>query len=151
MGNVDVERHEARAFRIYPGKINRSWFFLGNNASKETYKFDPHGSSYDWEIGLYSTTAFHNLNTMEQMELCGFSQGLKMETYPGELIKPGEWNELHGNQWGGSAIVAVEICPPKDASEGSLGIHVSRQSDNRTAVVEFDFSETALGPGCYTV
>ena len=75
---------------------------------------------------------------------------LEMKTYPGELIEPGQWACL-----GVAPIDAVEICPPADATKGTLGIQVRMKSPGsekvRKAVVEFDFSESAVGPGCYTV
>ena len=41
MNGVDVERHEARAFRIYPEKVNRSWFlvFLPRNLGYTRHNF----------------------------------------------------------------------------------------------------------------
>lgn len=145
IGNVDVERHMARAFRIYPGKANRSLFFLGGT-NGETFKFDLSESGHDWSTGLYYTMPFHKLNHADQSRLVKFTQSFEMKTFPGEWIEPGEWNQLEADP-----IIGVEICPPEDATEGGLDIEVCRKSDNRTAVVEFDFSETALSSGCYVV
>ena len=78
-----------------------------------------------------------------------FCQGLEMETYPGELIEPGKWARL-----GMCPTIAVEICPPPDATSSTLAIQVLQRSpcgeEVRKAVVEFDFSESAVGPGCHT-
>lgn len=149
MNDVDVERHEARAFRIYPERVNRSWFFLGGG-NRDVTSFELWVSSKGWSTRLYYTKPSYNLSLAEHAEVIGFAQGLEMKTYPGELINLGEWTHL-----GSLAIVAVEICPPEDATKGTLGIQVCQRSVDcekvRKAVVEFDFSESAVGPGCYTV
>ena len=149
MNGVDVERHEARAFRIYPEKVNRSWFFLGGGASHST-SFDIWASSEGWSTKLYNTRPSWDWSFSERESLVGFAGGLEMKTYPGELIEPGDWVRM-----GRGAMVAVEICPPADATKGNLGIQVLQKSPGsekvRKAVVEFDFSESAVGPGCYTV
>ena len=134
MGGVDVERHQARAFRIYPGRSNRSVFFVGDRAG-ESYSFQMSGTGAEWPTELFRLGhSPYNINY--------FASGFEFQ---GEGIQTGEW--LPVNPFG---KIGVEIRPPTDATEGGLGIEVCRQSDNRKAVVEFDFSETAAGPGCYT-
>jgi len=149
MGGIDVERHEARAFRIYPGKINRSWFFLGGHP-RCSMSFEILGAGEGWSTKLYETNASSSMSLRERGELLRFCQGLEMETYPGELIEPGKWARL-----GLSPTIAVEICPPEDATSSTLAIQVLQRSPCggkvRKAVVEFDFSESAVGPGCHTV
>ena len=138
MNGVDVERHQARAFRIYPGKINRSLFFLGGGAQYAT-SFEILSPGEDWPTRLY----------IGKQLLIQFIAGLERESSPGKIIEPGEWIRL-----GFRSTVAVEICPPADATSGALGIQVLQKSPNsekvRKAVVEFDFSESAVGPGCHT-
>ena len=147
MDGIDVERHEARAFRIYPEKVNRSWFFLGGD-QRDFTSLEIRAPDEGWSTRLYNTKPRWSLMDIE--ELRGFTTGLEMETYPGELIEPGEWARL-----GMAPIVAVEICPPEDATSGTLEIQVLQKSpcseEVRKAVVEFDFSESAVGPGCHTV
>ena len=79
-----------------------------------------------------------------------FREGLELASYPGELIEPGKWARL-----GMCPTIAVEICPPPDATSSALAIQVLQRSpcgeEVRKAVVEFDFSESAVGPGCHTV
>ena len=149
MGGIDVERHEARAFRIYPGKINRSWFFLGGHPRCST-SFEILGAAEGWSTRLYDSHHFSSLSPREFREQVKWSEGLEMETYPGELIEPGKWARQ-----GLNPMIAVEICPPEDATSGALAIQVLQQSPCggkvREAVVEFDFSESAVGPGCHTV
>ena len=147
MDGIDVERHEARAFRIYPEKVNRSWFFLGGDPGDAT-SLEIWESSEGWSTRLYNTKP--RWSPRDREDLVGFAAGLEMETYPGELIEPGEWVRL-----GMAPMVAVEICPPRDATKGTLAIQVLQKSpcseEVRKAVVEFDFSKSAVGPGCHTV
>jgi len=149
MGDIDVERHEARAFRIYPGKINRSWFFLGGPPRCST-SFEILGAGEGWSTRLYETKPDSSWSFRDHADLRRFCQGLEMETYPGEMIEPGKWARL-----GVCPMIAVEICPPPDATSSALAIQVLQRSpcgeEVRKAVVEFDFSESAVGPGCHTV
>jgi len=149
MGGIDVERHEARAFRIYPGKINRSWFFLGGDPRCST-SFEILGAGEGWSTRLYETKPNSSWSFRDHADLFRFGQGLEMETYPGELIEPGKWARL-----GMHPMIAVEICPPADATSSTLAIQVLQRfpcgEKVRKAVVEFDFSESAVGPGCHTV
>ena len=152
MNGVDVERHEARAFRIYPEKVNRSWFFLGGEP-EDVASFEVWASGEGWSTRLYNTNprkASLVRSFRDRQDMVAFATELEMKTYPGELIEPGQWACL-----GVAPIVAVEICPPADATKGTLGIQVRMKSPGsekvRKAVVEFDFSESAVGPGCYTV
>ena len=149
MGGIDVERHEARAFRIYPGKINRSWFFLGGHRRCST-SFEILGAGEGWSTRLYDTPDYFSLSLRGRKELERFRQGLELASYPGELIEPGKWARL-----GMDPTIAVEICPPPDATSSTLEIQVLQRSpcgeEVRKAVVEFDFSESAVGPGCHTV
>ena len=149
MGGIDVERHEARAFRICPGKINRSWFFLGGQPGCST-SFEVLGAGEGWSTRLYETKPDSSWSFRDHADLLRFTQGLEMETYPGELIEPGKWARL-----GMRPMIAVEICPPADATSSTLAIQVLQRSPCgekvRKAVVEFDFSESAVGPGCHTV
>ena len=135
IGNVDVERHAARAFRIYPGLSNRSVFFLGDKVG-ESYSFQMSGDGAEWPTKLIR---------IENMGLgfINFSAGLDCS---GKQILPNDWKRVDP-----IGLIGVDIRPPEYVKEGGLGIHVCRKSDNRKAVVEFDFCKTALGPGCYTV
>jgi len=137
IGNVDVERHVARAFRIYPGRANRGVFFLGDKAG-ESYSFGMKGSGEAWPTKLIRIGCSQNY--------LGFGQFAGGLDCPGKQIQPGDWLRLDP-----VGLIGVEICPPEDATEGGLDIEVCRKSDNRKAVVEFDFSETALGSGCHVV
>ncbi|MFP6737754.1 MAG: hypothetical protein VCD34_03330 [Planctomycetota bacterium] len=148
MNGVDVERHEARAFRIYPEKINRSWFFLGGSI-RDTTSFEIRAPGEGWSVKLYNKSTFPN-GRSDGFIWPIFISGLESEHYSGELIKPGEWGSL-----GFRPRVVVEICPPRDATKGTLAIQVLQKSpcseEVRKAVVEFDFSKSAVGPGCHTV
>ena len=134
IGEKDVERHMAQAFRIYPGAANRCVFFLGDKAD-DSYGFELKGPGAGWVT---------NLSRLEGPWGCGYFAG--GNECPGKQIQPGDWL---GVEPGGQ--IGVEISPPGDATEGGLSIEVCRKSDKRGAVVEFDFSESAAGTGCYTV
>jgi hypothetical protein len=135
IGNVDVERHAARAFRIYPGLSNRSVFFLGDKIG-ESYSFQMSDEGTEWPTKLIRI----------ENRCWGFMNFAQGEDSQGEQIQPNDWKRVDP-----IGLIGVDIRPPEYVKEGGLGIEVCRKSDGRTAVVEFDFSETALGSGCYTV
>lgn len=134
IGDVDVERHMAQALRIYPGFANRCVFFLGDKAG-ESYSFELKGSGAEWVT---------KLSRLERP--WGFRSFAGGYECPGKQIQSGDY--LRVEPYG---QIGVEISPPEDATEGGLSIEVCRKSDKRGAVVEFDFSESAAGTGCYTV
>ena len=134
IGDADVERHMAQALRIYPGFANRCVFFLGDKTG-ESYSFELKGPGAEWVT---------KLSRLE--EPWGFRCFSGGYAGPWQQIQPGDWLGVEPN-----GQIGVEISPPEDATEGGLSIEVCRKSDKRGAVVEFDFSESAAGTGCYTV
>jgi len=127
MRNKAVERHMAKALRVYPGKTNAAMFFVGdrNNA----YRFELKGEAQEWEAELLNMTSRPNL---------------KGKGAPSAPL--GEWLELPGR----SAFYLV-MRPPLAAERGAVSVQVTRQSDGAEAVVEFTLDCTALGTGCYTI
>lgn len=141
IGNVDVERHMARAFRIYPDCLNRCMFFVGDKPAGESYCLHASGSGVEWPMQFSMMSDRHRMRTFQR-----FASGWEMSPDSMKPIQPGAWFPADPY-----SCVGVEISPPEDATEGSLSIEVCRRSDDRRAVVEFDFSAAAAGPGCYTV
>jgi len=134
IGDKDVERHMAQALRIYPGVANRCVFFLGDKAG-ESYSFELKGPGAEWVT---------KLSMLERP--WGFRYFAGGYEGPWKQIQPGDWLGVEPR-----GQIGIEISPPGDATEGGLSIEVCRKSDKRGAVVEFDFSESAAGTGCYTV
>jgi hypothetical protein len=132
-GNIDIlmrgkaaERHLARALRVYPGKTNAAMFFVGDR--NDGYKFELSGDVEDWKAELLDMT--HN-------------PSLKPGNAP--VSPTGEFREFKRGTF------YLLMRPPQDAERGSVNIHVTRQSDNKEAVVEFSLDSRAAGAGCYTV
>src|SRR5262245_54044276 len=47
IGGKAVERHLARALRVYTGKVNMAMFFVGSR--RDAYRFDLRGSAVKWD------------------------------------------------------------------------------------------------------
>jgi hypothetical protein len=127
MRNKPVERHLARALRIYPGKTNAAMFFVGDR--KDGYRFDLTGLASEWQAELLDMT---RRPTLYPQGAAGVIQG--------------QWLELHGR-----SVFYLLLRPPRGAERGEVQVHVTRQSDGMEAVVEFSLDSRAAGAGCYTV
>ena len=57
-----VERHMARALRVYPGKTNAAMFFVGDR--KDGYKFELSGDVEDWQAELVDMTRSASLKLL---------------------------------------------------------------------------------------
>jgi hypothetical protein len=132
-GNIDIlmrgkeaERHLAQALRVYPGKTNAALFFVGDR--KDGYKFELSGDAEEWRAELVDMTGSRSLR-------------------PGRApaIPDGEFREFRRGTF------YLLLRPPKGAERGIVGVHVTRQSDGKEAVVEFSLDSRAKGAGCYTV
>ncbi len=125
-----VERHMARALRIYPGRTNMAYFIVGEGGRRDAYAFDLVGLGPDWKAGLYDAT---NQNTL--------------------VISPSDApiREARYVESQGGLVVVLATCPPADCHTGNLEVHVTRRSCGKTAIVEFNLDATAQGPGCYFV
>jgi len=142
-GNVNVfvherpvERHLARAIRIYPGCVNRAFFIVGTGSSLEEYAFHLAGEGIAWdpELEIHATVV-----SMAQLLGRGPLSG-------GIRIVPGEWIRIPG-----IPLILLTVRPPETARRGTLEVQVTQRSSERTAVVEFDLDADAVGPGCYVV
>jgi hypothetical protein len=130
VGRKDVERHLARALRIYPGRLNLAWFFVGSGGP-DAYRFHLQGLASDWEAKLFDMTERQSL-----------------------VLKPNEGQGLALDRWleaAGTRVLMLALRPPRDCAAGVVAVHVTQQSSGRTAVVEVSLDPAAAGRGCYVV
>ncbi len=126
IGRSAVERHMARALRIYPGRTNLAAFMVGTRP--DAYSFDLGGA--DWETALY------------RMDLArSFA-----DRGGGDRVEPRSWIEV-----GGPTTLMLAVLPPIDAESGAVEVRVRQRSTGQEAIVEFDLDPDAAGPGCYVV
>jgi hypothetical protein len=130
VGNKDVERHLARALRVYPRRVNVAWFFVGSGG-RDAYAFRLEGLGNGWEAKLIDMTARQSLV-------------LNVAEHPG--IVPGRWLPADGTR-----VILLGLRVPEDCQAGLVAVHVTQQSTGRTAVVEFSLDPQAAGRGCYVV
>jgi len=129
MGKSAVERHVARALRIYSGRTNLAIFMVGGPGKRDAYAFDLVGLRPDWKAALYDVTDAKALVT-------GPSDAPFQER---------QWVEAAA----GNMVVVLAVCPPLVCEEGNVQVQVTRRSCQKTAVVEFNLDPTAQGTGCY--
>jgi hypothetical protein len=130
IGREPVERHMSQALRIYPGRTNMAMFLVGDRGRKDAYAFELVGLNPNWKTMLYDATTNKNL-----------------VTNPADIpIAEMEWVETNSG-----LMVMLATQPPADCKTGNLGVHVTRRSCGKTAVVEFSMDSAAKGPGCYFV
>jgi len=130
IGKTDVERHLGRALRVYPGRMNLAWFFVGG-PTRDAYTFRLNGLGKTWDAKLFDMTSRESLvlsaeNTRE--------------------IGTDEWISTEG-----SRTMLMAMRPPKNCEAGSVEVAVTQRSSGRTAVVEFSLDPAAAGRGCYVV
>jgi hypothetical protein len=125
----DVERHLARAIRIYPGRTNLAMFLVGT--APDAYAFHLTGYGAGWDAAIFDVTS------LDSLALC-----LKN----GSLITPTQWVETSGPR-----ALTLVLCPPSHCRKSNVAVHVRQRSSGREAVVEFGFDPDASGPGCYVV
>jgi hypothetical protein len=130
VGTRPVERHLARALRVYPGRINLAMFVVGGRGQRDAYAFDIEGLTADWEAALYDVTKSRSF----------------LPRSSDRPIEMRQWVEAVGG-----LIVMLTIHPPAGCEEGKAEVHVTRRSCEKTAVVEFNLDSNAQGTGCYVV
>lgn len=128
IGGKPVERHMAQRLRIYPGQTNLAMFCVGSD--RDAYRFDLRGDGADWESELFDMT-----------DACSL-----VSRNANTRILENDWLETTGPR-----IVILAVQPPVDCQAGTLDVHVTQRSSGETAIVEFGFDPSAVGPGCYTV
>jgi hypothetical protein len=130
VGNCPVERHLAKALRVYPGRTNLAMFVVGNPRGHDAFAFELVGLDAAWKAVLYDVTNGNSL-------VVGNSSA---------YIDESQWVESNG---GLTVILATQ--PPSDCSAGNVEVHVTRRADQQTAIVEFNLNPAAQGPGCYSL
>jgi hypothetical protein len=130
VGQQAVERHMARALRIYPGRLNLAMFVVGDRRP-DAYRFRLFGTGDNWGATLGDAS-------------CGTPRGLFRGGHV--PIEPDRWIESAGQR-----LVMLALRPPRDRETGCVEVHVTQRSTARQAVVEFTFDARADGPGCYVV
>lgn len=130
VGARAVERHQARALRVYSGRPNLAMFAVGEAGRSDAYAFDLVGLTPDWKAALHDVTHARTL-------LVGASDTPIRET---------QWVEADGG-----LMIMLAVRPPAGCEEGNLEVRVTRRSCQKTAVVEFDLDPESQGAGCYVV
>ncbi|HEY5909633.1 MAG TPA: hypothetical protein VJA21_03405 [Verrucomicrobiae bacterium] len=130
IGLHPVERHLARALRVYPGRTNLAMFMVGGSGRRDAYTFELVGLAPDWSAALYDVTNCESL-------------AVSRSEAP---IEEAQWVESDGG-----LMVILATYPPADCRKGNVEVHVTRRSCGRTALVEFSLDPAAQGTGCYFV
>jgi hypothetical protein len=130
VGRHPVERHLAKALRVYPGRTNLAMFVVGGPGRPDAYAFDVVGLTPDWKAALHNVT---NNRTLV----------VDSSNAP---IQDTQWVESDGG-----LLVMLVTRPPTGCRTGNVEVHVTRRSCQKTAVVEFNLDSTAQGTGCYFV
>ena len=130
VGVRPVERHVAKALRIYPGRTNLAMFMVGTPGRLDSFSFELTGLDRDWRASLYDATNSRHLRV-------GPSAVPIDET---------QWVESNEG-----LLVMLATRPPEDCRVGNLQVHVTRRAGQKTAVVEFDLDPASQGTGCYFV
>jgi hypothetical protein len=129
VGDRAVERHVAKALRIYSGRTNLAMFVVGGAGKRDAYSFDLVGLAPDWKAAL------HDMTSAKTLVVCAAD----------EPVQKKRWVETAG----GIMLVVLAVRPPVICENGNVQVHVTRESCQKTAVVEFDLDPTAQGSGCY--
>jgi hypothetical protein len=129
VGISPIERHLAKALRVYPGRTNLAMFIVGGSGKRDAYAFELLGLNADWKGTLQDVTGNKTL-----------------------VANPSE-KSIQETQWvesaGGQMMMLLAVQPPADCRTGKVEVHVTRRSCGTTAVVEFDLDPSAQGAGCY--
>jgi hypothetical protein len=133
IGNHSVERHMATALRVYPGRTNLAIFMVGGPGARDSFAFELVGLPPAWKAALYDETHQKTLAV-------GPSDA---------AIEERQWITSNGSQTRG-LLVLLATHPPVGCESGNVEVHVTRQSDGQTAIVEFNLDPAAQGPGCYS-
>jgi hypothetical protein len=125
-----VERHLAKALRVYPGRTNLAMFVVGSPGKRDAYSFDLVGLSPEWKAALYDAT----------------NNGTLLTDLSGPSIEETQWVETDS-----SLMVMLATDPPAGCRTGNLEVQVTQRSSQETAVVEFNLDPMAQGTGCFYV
>jgi len=125
-----VERHFAKALRVYPGRTNLAMFIVGSPGRRDAFAFELAGLAADWKAGLYDVTNSRSL-VIDRSD---------------PPLEAEQWVESNG-----CLLVILATQPPADCSAGNLEVHVRRRGCEKAAIVEFNLDPRAQGAGCYFV
>jgi hypothetical protein len=129
VGGRAVERHLARALRVYPGRVNVAMFVVGSGP--DAYRFHLIGEGEDWGATLFDSTD---------------GQTLRLDVRRRRPVEEGRWIETPGQR-----LMILALKPSPDCGEGKVEVHVEQRSTAQSAVVEFSLDPDAAGPGCFVV
>jgi len=130
IGRHSVERHLARALRIFPGRTNLAMFIVGSPGKPDAFAFEILGLNPDWKAGLYDVSSGRSL----------------VPDFADAPIREKQWVESSGG-----LVVLLATRPPVGCPAGNVEVHVTRRSGRKTAIVEFNLDPAAQGSGCYSV
>lgn len=130
VGIHPVERHLARALRIYPGRTNLAMFLVGSPGRRDAFAFELVGLTADWKAALHDVTNCRSL----------------LVDPANAPIEETRWVESNGG-----LMVMLATHPPAGCTTGNVEVHVTRQASRKKAIVEFDLDPAAQGTGCYSV
>lgn len=124
-----VERHLAKALRIYPGRTNYAHFFVGRRPGACSFELEGHPVA-------------------EHAYLIEPSRGSSLihGTPRDKAVRLGEWIEARRTM-----LVLLVINVPPTCAAGTLKVHVNERSTGGRATVEFSFDARAAGRGCYVI
>ena len=111
VNNHRVERHLARGLRVQPGKLNRTFFMVGNGNLSDAYAFRIHGDGMTWESRLFA-----------------------MPLFAGSLVRTSEGNEIEEDHWieaSRARFVTLQFRPPADSRRGSRMLCCLKRLDRR--------------------
>jgi hypothetical protein len=129
VGGQAVERHQATALRIIPGRTNVAMFIVG--CGPDSYQFDLVGLGPEWDARIF-----------DPMRATSVSRALS----DGMVIEPGAWTAVANH-----ALWFLVLRPPANCRTANVEVRVTQRSTRKTAIVEFSFDPRASGPGCYVV
>jgi hypothetical protein len=130
VGSRAVERHLARALRVFPGRTNLAMFLVGTPGRRDAFAFELVGLNRDWKAALHDMTSRRNL-VVDSSDV---------------PIEHKQWVESSGG-----LMVMLATRPPAGCPAGNVEVHVTRRADRKTAIVEFNLDPAAQGTGCYSV
>jgi hypothetical protein len=132
VGTHAVERHLARALRIYSGRTNLACFMVGSG--RDAYSFRLAGRGAEWDAQLVDP--MRSNTPIRRM----------FDADPTDRVVEDHWIEVTSRH-----IMFLVIRAPASCDQGEVEVHVTQRSTGRTAVVEFSMDTHAAGPGCFVV
>src|SRR5205085_7773794 len=95
VGARSVERHMAKALRVYPGRTNMAMFIVGSPGRQDSFSFELVGLSWDWKAALYNMTR----------------HGRLLDASSNSFIEESQWVQSNGG-----LMVMLATQPPANCS-----------------------------------